>query len=210
MIEDVDEVREGLVAMLNFSNNFESVTGFSNTESVLSNGLGSQPQPDLAIVDLGLPGKSGIECMVILKTYFSNVKVLIFTVYDSSEKVFDALRSGADGYLLKQESIDKILAAIQDAFNGGAPMSREIARMVLQQFRNSNDLVNMVVEKTFPLSEKENQVLELLAKGLLYKEIAQEIDTSVEMIKHYAHTIYKKLQVNNRTEATIIYLKNKL
>ena len=192
--------------MLKSSGKFEAVVGFGSTETLIEQSEHAVQSPDMAILDLGLPGKSGIECMLYLKTYFPLIKVLIFSVYDSNDKVFDALQSGADGYLLKQESLARILESIDDAFAGGAPMSRAIARRVLLHMRKKEVEYTQPEISFFQLSSKELEVLEALSTGKLYKEIAQDLDTSIDMIKQYAHQIYRKMQVQNRTEATLKYL----
>jgi DNA-binding NarL/FixJ family response regulator len=203
IIEDIDVVRDSLVQMFSDTGIFHSVHAFRSTEEVIAHLDQLNPKPDLAILDLGLPGKNGLECMIFLKSVLPHIKVLIFTVFESNDKVFDALQFGADGYLLKRESVESMLDAIEDAFNGGAPMSREIARRVLTSFRPKGE---SIYSDPYHLNEKEINVLELLSKGLLYKEIADEMHTTISMVKQHAHLIYNKMQVKNRTEAILKYL----
>lgn len=200
LVEDQPEVREGLFEMLTNSAQFEGVVSYASAEQMFSNGAVSKAS--LFILDIGLPGMDGLECLVRLKALRPDVKVLMFTVMEHDEKVFAALKAGADGYLLKRESPEKMLEAIADALQGGAPMSSEIARRVLLSFREKPAAPN----NQPLLSERENEVLELLSKGHLYKEIANQLDISLNTVKQHIHHIYEKLQVQNRTEAVLRYL----
>lgn len=186
--------------MLTNSAQFEGVVSYASAEQMFSNGAVSKAS--LFILDIGLPGMDGLECLVRLKALRPDVKVLMFTVMEHDEKVFAALKAGADGYLLKRESPEKMLEAIADALQGGAPMSSEIARRVLLSFREKPAAPN----NQPLLSERENEVLELLSKGHLYKEIANQLDISLNTVKQHIHHIYEKLQVQNRTEAVLRYL----
>lgn len=200
IVEDQFEVREGLRELLDGSAYFEGVSAYPSAEGMFSNGAFSKA--GLFILDIGLPGMDGLECLIRLKAIRPEAKVLMFTVMEHDEKVFAALKAGADGYLLKRESPEKILAAIADALQGGAPMSSEIARRVLLSFRETP-----VAPNNQPLlSERENEVLELLSKGHLYKEIADRLSISLNTVKQHIHHIYEKLQVQNRTEAVLKYL----
>lgn len=200
LVEDQPEVRDGLREILQGSGAFEGVHAYSSAENMFANGAFSSAE--LFILDIGLPGMDGIEALVRLKAARPEVKVLMFTVMEHDEKVFAALKAGADGYLLKRESPEKILTAISDALNGGAPMSSEIARRILLSFRDKPVASN---NQTL-LTERENKVLELLSKGHLYKEIADQLDIALNTVKQHIHHIYEKLQVQNRTEAVLKYL----
>ncbi|MEK7254023.1 MAG: response regulator transcription factor [Bacteroidota bacterium] len=200
LVEDQPEVREGLAEMLVSSSLFGSISTYASAEGMFANG--NLKQADLFILDIGLPGMDGIECLVRLKAFLPYAKVLMFTVMEHDEKVFAALKAGADGYLLKRESPEKIMDAITDALQGGAPMSSEIARRVLLAFRE----MPVAPNNQNHLSERENDVLGLLAKGHLYKEIADLLSISMNTVKQHIHHIYEKLQVQNRTEAVLKYL----
>ncbi len=200
LIEDLPEVREGLREMLSNSGRFGGVSAYGSAEQMFGNG--ALDKAGLFILDIGLPGMNGVECLVRLKAVRPNAKVLMFTVMEHDEKVFAALKAGADGYLLKRESPEKILEAIADALNGGAPMSSEIARRVLLSFRETP----LTPNHQSLLSEREKEVLGLLAKGHLYKEIADQLDISMNTVKQHIHHIYEKLHVQNRTEAVLKYL----
>lgn len=200
LVEDQVEVREALQEMLHNSGRFMAVSAYHSAELMFENG--SVSKAELFILDIGLPGMDGIETLVRLKAIRPNVKVLMFTVMEHDEKVFSALKAGADGYLLKRESPEKMLAAVEDALGGGAPMSSEIARSVLLSFRE----IPLAPNKQTLLSERENEVLNLLSKGHLYKEIAEMLNISINTVKQHIHRIYEKLQVQNRTEAVLKHL----
>lgn len=206
IVEDIQIVNKGLNHMLSRSNRFNQVIGYESAEDMIEQMPLLSFFPDVVILDLGLPGLSGLDCLLWLKERSERVRVLIFTVFGSNEKVFEAIQLGADGYLLKSESIENILEAIEDAIQGGAPMSREIARKVLDSFKKikspgSNRLGH------FNLNSKEISVLELLSKGLMYKEIAVQMNTTSQTVKQYAHAIYRKMHVRNKTEALLQYLQ---
>jgi DNA-binding NarL/FixJ family response regulator len=199
IVEDQEEIREGLAEMLAESGQYACVGTYASGEELLS-AVGAV-LPDLLILDLGLPGMSGAEALVRLKALAPQMKVLVSTVFDNDDKVFEALKAGADGYLLKKESHDALLEAIADLMQGGAPMSREIARRVLSSFQEKP-----AVHLNEVLNPKEIVILEQLSKGYLYKEIAAQMDTSLGMVKQYLHRIYEKLHVQNKTEAINKYL----
>lgn len=200
LVEDQPDVREGLRDILLHSRRFGAVSAYPGAEQMFSNGAFAEA--GLFILDIGLPGMSGIECLVRLKAMRPDVKVLMFTIMEGDDKVFSALKAGADGYLLKRESPEKMLASIEDALDGGAPMSNEIARRVLFAFREMPPAPN----HQSLLTERENEVLDLLSKGFLYKEIADRLDIALNTVKQHIHHIYEKLQVQNRTEAVLRFL----
>lgn len=202
IVEDQLEVGESLCDLLEASAQFASVRHFGNAEVFLSSS--ATQDATLCILDIGLPGMDGLECLVRFKALRPEAKVLMFTVMEHDDKVFAALKAGADGYLLKRESPEKILDSIKDALQGGAPMSSEIARRVLLTFRI--DPVN--ASSASLISEREIEVLNLLSKGHLYKEIADLLGISLNTVKRHIHHIYEKLQVQNRTEAVLRFLKN--
>lgn len=200
LVEDQPEVRESLQGMLQDSGCFDKVQAYCSAEHLFAKE--KLDATCLYILDIGLPGMDGVECLVRLKAASPSAKVLMFTVMEHDDKVFAALKAGADGYLLKRESKEKMLSAIEEALQGGAPMSSEIARRVLLSFREIPP--NSVHQPL--LSDRENEVLDLLSKGQLYKEIADRLGISLNTVKQHIHHIYEKLQVQNRTEAVLRYL----
>ena len=154
--------------------------------------------PDIVLIDLGLPGMSGQECIRSLKEAVPGLLFLVLTIKSQDDHVFDALRSGASGYLLKTASPDEILAGIQNLYDGGAPMSATIARKVVDHLQRSGQAQQQYDNL---LTSREKQVLSLLSKGMYYKEIADQLFISTETVKSHCHNIYEKLHVSSRTEA---------
>jgi len=194
IVEDLKEVREGMVSLLSLDERFEVLAAFTNAEAA-EDELPAW-QPDIVIMDINLPGMSGIDCIKKVKGLCPSTQFIMFTIYENDEKVFDALSAGASGYLLKRTALARIVEALIELHEGGAPMSTQIARKVINRLR-----VNETVDDLQVLSARENEVLQLLAKGLLYKEIAEKLGISVGTIRQHIHKIYEKLHVQNRTEA---------
>jgi DNA-binding NarL/FixJ family response regulator len=158
--------------------------------------------PDVAIMDINLPGASGIDCVRQLSERCTGTQFLMYTVHDDDHRVFEALKAGANGYILKSSTPDQILEAVRELVAGGSPMSAHVARRVVQHLRPHSE-ESASVEAA--LSERERSVLEQLAQGLLYKEIAVRLGITVGTVKQHIHRIYEKLHVQNRTEAVNRY-----
>jgi len=195
IVEDISEIRDGLKFILHQENTLTFVAAYSNAEDALK-GLTEQP-PDMVIMDINLPDGSGLLCMQKVKEKHPNMQFMIFTIYEDSEQIFQALALGASGYLLKNTAPGKIVEALHDLHNGGAPMSASIARKVILTFQSRPPKGG--AESL--LSGREQEVLTLLSKGLFYKEIALQLYISIGTVRQHIHHIYKKLQVQNRTEA---------
>ena len=195
IVEDVTEIREGLISLLSADKRFELLPCYTTAEMAAE----ELPawQPDIAVMDINLPGMSGIECIRKIKSDCPKTQFMMFTIYEDDEKVFEALSAGASGYLLKKTSFQKIADCIVELHEGGSPMSTQIARKVIQLFQKKNQ----ESEERNLLSPKEYDVLSLLAKGFLYKEIGEKLAISVNTVKQHIHKIYQKLHVSNRTEA---------
>jgi len=148
-------------------------------------------------MDISLPGMTGIECIRQVKDKSPNTQFMMFTVYENDEKVFEALKAGASGYLLKNTGLVQLVESIKELYSGGSPMSANIARKLVTVFREQQKETSLVDV----LSHRENEILQLLAKGLLYKEIAEQLAISVSTVRQHIHHIYEKLHVQNRTEA---------
>ena len=195
IVEDLDEVREGLKQFISLSPEFRVLDTFKTGEEAVY----SIPKlnPDIVIMDISLPGMNGIECIREIRDKVPQTQFMMFTVYENDEKVFEALKSGASGYLLKNTGLVQMIEALKELHNGGSPMSANIARKLVTVFREQE-------KKPLPveaLSNRENEILQLLAKGLLYKEIADQLSISVSTVRQHIHNIYEKLHVQNRTEA---------
>src|SRR5688572_30663476 len=195
IVEDLAEVREGLKQFISLNPEFKIVGAFETAEESV-NDL-PRLNPDIVIMDINLPGMSGIECIRQLKKKIPHTQFMMFTVYENDEKVFEALKAGASGYLLKNTGLLQLIEALKELYNGGSPMSANIARKLVTLFRAEH----LEAEPTSGISKRENEVLQLLSKGLLYKEIANQLGISVGTVRQHIHKIYEKLHVQNRTEA---------
>ena len=194
IVEDLDEVREGLASFINFDPELKVVGSFANGEDAVA--ALPDNQPDIAIVDIHLPGISGIECIEAVKEKCPGTQFMMFTVYENDDKVFEALKAGATSYLLKKTPPAAIIESLKDLYQGGSPMSSNIARKLVSSYQGQEKNTN-----TLLLSPRENEIVELLAKGLLYKEIADHLNIVTGTVRQHIHKIYEKLHVQNRTEA---------
>lgn len=194
IIEDIKEIREGLQLLIDSSDGFSCTKTFSNAEQAIE----ELPDifPDVALMDINLPGLNGIEAVRKLKSKCPETQFIMSTVYEDDDNIFESLKAGASGYLLKKTAPVKMLDAITEVHNGGSPMSSQIARRVIASFQHKNS-----IDETNILTPKEKEILKALAKGLRYKEIADEMKISIETVRSHARNIYEKLQVQSRTEA---------
>lgn len=203
IVEDLTEVRESLESLIRSSDNFLLLSADTNAEAAQINI--PQKQPQIVIMDINLPGISGIECIRKIKPDCPDTQFLMYTIFEDDDKVFEALEAGASGYLLKKIPKEKIVDALQELHDGGSPMSNQIARKVIKSFQQRNQLN----EESNLLTPKEKEVLELLSKGFLYKEISNKLHISINTVKQHIHKTYGKLHVCNRTDAIIkVYRKN--
>ena len=201
IVEDSDKVRETLVRVLNRADGFSCVSQYANAEDALKDL--PQAKPDVVLMDINLPGMNGVECVRQLKKIAPEIQVMMLTVYEDTENIFDALAAGASGYMLKRTAGKELLEAIEEVKRGGSPMTTHIALKVVQSFQRSA----AVEAQTESLSEREQQVLDLLSQGLIYKEIAEKLGISYETVHTYIRRIYEKLQVRTRTEAVAKFLR---
>jgi DNA-binding NarL/FixJ family response regulator len=200
IVEDKAGFRESLARMLNETPGYRCPQVYGSAEEALED-IPKAP-PDVVLMDINLPGLSGVECVQRLRAQLPQVRVIMLTVYDNTENIFAALKAGASGYLLKRTSPAQLLEAIKDVVEGGAPMSSAIARKVVQSFQAAP----VAGSKVENLSQREQEVLDMLAKGYLYKEISDQLQLGMGTIKTYVRRIYEKLHVQSRTEAVIKYL----
>jgi DNA-binding NarL/FixJ family response regulator len=197
IVEDDEQVRDNLAALISATDGFECAGAFSSGEEALE----SMPRrpPDVVLMDINLPGMSGVECVRLLKSRDPRLQVVILTVYDDSDRIFRALQMGASGYLLKRSTSEEILRAVAEVHRGGAPMSSYIARKVVQSFQRQGPSD----QPSENLSKRENDVLDYVARGYSNKEIADALGLSPETVRGYLKSIYSKLQVRSRTEAAM-------
>lgn len=195
IVEDLDEVRNGLKSFLALSEGFTVLDTFKTAEEAAIEI--PQLQPDIVIMDINLPGMNGIDCIKQIKDKTPVTQFMMFTVYENDEKVFEALKAGASGYLLKNTGLIQLVESLKELYTGGSPMSSSIARKLVSVFRDREKEARPVQA----LSDRENEILQLLAKGLLYKEIADQLSIATNTVRQHIHKIYEKLHVQNRTEA---------
>lgn len=211
IVEDNPEVRDYLYAIINDEPDFECKHGYVNAEEAIAFLPNANAQ--LIITDIGLPGeKNGIEVVRTLKPVFDTVfmanpdkpqvQFIMYTVFEKADTIFESLRAGASGYILKSDKDIQIINALRDLCNGRSPISGSIARIVIEYFQKPTE---PPIEVAL-LTKQEFKILELLAQGLLYKEIADELSIKEGTVKVHIHNIYEKLHVQNRTEAVVIYL----
>lgn len=203
ILDDDREYRALLADFLDATEGFKCVGTYKNCDEAVKNI--EADLPDVLLLDIEMPVRSGIEALRIIKFHYPTVKILMLTVYSDNEKIFESLRCGAVGYLLKKSPKEKVLEAIRDAFEGGAPFSGEVAQKVLLYFQNPTGHPDFTV-----LSDREKQVLEDLIEGHGTKAIAERLFVSTHTVRFHLHNIYVKLHVNSRSEAIAKALKNKI
>ena len=198
IVEDLAEIREGLADLVRSDRELLMVGSFDDAESAVH----KLPdlQADIVVMDINLPGMSGIDCIKMIKEKCPATQFMMFTVYENDDKVLQAMQAGATGYLLKRTKPEQILESIKELNQGGSPMSSNIARKLLNIFLHEKKVAKKEV-----LSDRENEVLQLLADGLLYKEIADRLYIGHGTVRQHLHNIYEKLHVHNRTEAVNKY-----
>ncbi len=194
IVEDLIEIHKGLQTIIENDLRFKLLRIFENAEDAIS----QLPMfsPDIVLTDIHLLGKSGIDCIMEIKNEIPDTQFIIFTIYEDNDQVFEALKAGASGYILKNTSPEKIIDALLELNDGGSPMSPKIARKVLSSFNGitKNNVSDLI-------SKQEQEVLELLIKGFLYKEIGDKLIIPLSTVKRHLNHVYQKLQVRNKMEA---------
>ena len=195
IVEDEPKTRESLLRLLSRAAHVRCVGNYANGEEALPGILAEKP--DVALVDINLPGMSGIECVAKLKLKMPGLRVLMLTTYEDSDRIFDSLRAGASGYLLKKAGYNGLVQAIDEVHAGGAPMTAQVARQVVEHFHRIQKPASDV-EK---LTARDQEILALLVKGYLYKEISERLNISMSTVSMHLQHIYEKLHVQSRAEA---------
>lgn len=199
VVEDDVSIREVLTTWLRKAPGFACAGEFPDAESAMAQ-MG-RVKPNVALVDINLPGQNGVECVRTLKPLLPDTQFVMLTVYEDSTHIFDALAAGATGYLLKHTPREALINALREVHSGGSPMTSNIARKVVQTLQQTTPKA----KATDQLSKRENEVLSLLAQGYLYKEIADAIGISLPTVNSYIRRIYEKLQVQSRGQAVAVY-----
>jgi len=201
IVEDNDQLRGTLARVISRAEGYQCVGQHATAEAALE--ALPKEKPNVVLMDINLPGMNGVECVRKLKQLVPKAQVMMLTAYEDTENIFASLAAGAAGYMLKRTPRNEILQAIQEVYQGGSPMSAHIARKVVQSFQRSP----APAEATEELSPREKEVLDCLAQGFLYKEIAEKLGISYETVHTYIRRIYEKLQVRTRTEAVAKFLR---
>jgi DNA-binding NarL/FixJ family response regulator len=201
IVEDNDQLRGTLARVIGRAEGFKCLNQYPNAEAALA-GLPKE-NPEVVLMDINLPGMNGVECVRQLKQAAPQIQVVMLTVYEDTDNIFNALAAGASGYLLKRTKSAELLEAIREVRRGGSPMTTHIARKVTQSFQK----VGPSPQPTENLSQREQEVLDCLSHGFLYKEIADKLGISYETVHTYIRRIYEKLQVRTRTEAVAKFLR---
>lgn len=204
IIEDQDDIREGLASLIGFTPGFKCTGSYQSMEEALDRI--KMNIPDVVLSDIGLPGMDGIQGIKILKERYPKMLILMITVYDDDERIFDALCAGANGYLLKRIPPMRLLESLREAVDGGSPMSPEVASKVIKLFREFRPPETV----DYDLTPHELRLLKLLVDGHNYNTAAKELKNSVNTVKFYIKRIYEKLQVHSKSEAVAKALKERL
>ena len=198
IFDDNKNLLESLYQLINGSPGFVCVGAYPNCNQLVDDI--KESRPDVVLMDIEMPGLSGIEAVSVLKTHFPDVKILMETIFEDDEKVFGAICNGAEGYILKNTTPVQILESIKEVYEGGAPMTPSIAFKVLKMFRANSGTSK---KESFLLTDREKEVLACLVKGMSYKLIAQDCFISVDTVRSHIKNIYEKLQVHSKSEAVI-------
>ena len=201
IVEDNDQLRGTLARVINRAEGFHCLSQYPDAEAAVE--ALPRDHPDVVLMDINLPGMNGVECVRRLKQLAPDSLVIMLTVYEDTENIFNALAAGASGYLLKRTPRAEVLDAIREVHRGGSPMTTHIARKVVQSFQQTG----VSTQQTESLSPREQEVLDCLSKGFLYKEIADKLGIGYETVHTYIRRIYEKLQVRTRTEAVAKFLR---
>ena len=201
IIEDNPQYRTTLSIIMQLNENLKIIHKLNNCQNII--GLFEVDKPDIVIMDIDMPGKNGIEGVWEIKERWPEIKILMLTVFEDEEKIFGAIRAGANGYLLKKDSPQKIIDSIEQVYAGESPMNGMIASKVLDYFQQQQKK-NLIIANS-NITERENEILQLLIKGLSYKEIASSIFISIETLNSHIKNIYRKLNVHSRSELSARY-----
>jgi DNA-binding NarL/FixJ family response regulator len=201
IVDDDEGIRSSLAALIRRAPDLKLAGEYANAELALKE-IPKHP-PDVVLMDINMPGMNGVQCVAQLKATLPTVQVLMLTVYEDSDSLFNSLRAGASGYLLKRTAAARLLEAIKDVHAGGSPMTPQLARRVVQFFSKPMKEDSVVAK----LTPGEREFLDQLANGYAYKEIADRMKISIDTVRSYVRTVYEKLHVHSRTEAVVKYLR---
>jgi DNA-binding NarL/FixJ family response regulator len=201
IVDDERKLCESIATFVNGSSGFKCVSSYHSAETALEHLPADRP--DVVLMDINMTGMNGVECVRRLKGLVPELKIMMLTVYEDSDQIFQALSAGASGYMLKRSTPARLLEAIKELHEGGSPMSSSIARKVVASFQKSGQ----IREEKINLSPREQTVLESMAKGLTYKQTADHLEISIDTVRTHVRRIYEKLHVKSNTEAVAKYLR---
>ncbi len=204
LYEDNPQLREGLTMLINGSEGFDVMAAFKNCDNVVEQVAAFKP--DVILMDIDMPGVNGLEGLKKIRVINNEVKILMLTVFDDNKNVFEAIKNGANGYILKKTSPARLLEYITEAHTGGAPMTASVATQVLKMFSQMNNEKG----EDYNLSDREKQVLQLLVEGYSYKMIASDMFIAIDTVRSHIKKIYEKLHVNSKSEAVAKAFKDKI
>ena len=205
IFEDNRSLREGLAALIGGTQGFECAGAFPNCNNLLKNI--SHTQPDVVLMDIEMPGINGIEAVAMIKEEYPDIKILMETIFDDDEKIFNSICAGAEGYILKHTLPAEIMEAIKEIHEGGSPMTPSIANRVLKMVKDKPDISG---KESFNLSAREKEILLCLVKGMSYKMVADTCFISIETVNVHIKNIYRKLQVHSKSEAVAKAIKGRI
>lgn len=205
IFDDNTQLRESLFNLIDASEGFFCVGAFANCEHVIQNVRDTKP--DVVLMDIEMPGVSGIDAVILIKEKFPELKILMQTIFEDDDKVFQSICNGAEGYILKNTAPEEILSSLREIYEGGAPMTPAIATKVLRMFKTN---LRITKDESFQLSLREKEILKCLVEGMSYKLIADACFISIETVSGHIKNIYKKLQVHSKSEAVVKAIKSKI
>jgi len=205
IFEDNTNLRRGLSTLINGTTGFECIGSFANCNQLTENII--ETKPDVVLMDIEMPGISGIEAVLQIREIFPDIKILMETIFDDDEKIFDSICAGAQGYILKNTPPARILESIREIYEGGAPMSPSIASKLLTMVKLKGAAP---LKESFNLSERENEILKCLVEGMSFKMVADTCFISIDTVSSHVKNIYKKLQVHSKSEAVLKAIRGKI
>ena len=205
IFDDNTQLRESLFNLVDASEGFLCTGAFANCENILQNV--KDTRPDVILMDIEMPGISGIDAVSLIKSKFSDIKILMQTIFEDDDKIFQSICNGAEGYILKNTPPEEILLSLREIYAGGAPMTPAIATKVLKMFKHN---LSNNKDESFNLSPREKEILKCLVEGMSYKLVADTCFISIETVSGHIKNIYKKLQVHSKSEAVVKAIKSKI
>ena len=205
IFDDNTQLRESLFNFIDASEGFICTGAFANCENILQNV--KDTRPDVILMDIEMPGINGIDAVAMIKSKYPDVKILMQTIFEDDDKIFQSICNGAEGYILKNTPPEEILSALKEIYEGGAPMTPAIASKVLKMFKHN---FSTDANESFNLSPREKEILKCLVEGMSYKLVADSCYISIETVSGHIKNIYRKLQVHSKSEAVVKAIKSKI